>query len=456
MAADYHNQEVLVVGAGRSGCSLARYFQARGALVTLSDRRPAGEVAGAAELAADGIRLDLGGHSVELFNAADLIALSPGVPPEVPAVAGAAARGVPVWGEVEIAWRELPEPLAAITGTNGKSTVTTIMGAAFQAWGKRTFVGGNLGTPLIEAVGGGWDWLVVELSSFQLETVVSFRPRWAVLLNITEDHLDRYPDMAAYQAAKARLFEHQGAADWVVLNADDPRVLAAAGAARGRRILFSGIRSLAEGMSLAGEELVWRWQGAETRFPTRGLLIRGQHNLENVMAALIPPLVEGCPPAVAWAAATAFRGLPHRMELVATVKGVRWYDDSKGTNIGSVVKSLAGLESPVTLIAGGKDKQGDLTPLCEPIAAKVRTLILIGQAAGRMAAAYQGLTAIHHAASLADAVALGAQLTPAGGTVLLSPGCSSFDMFSGFEERGRVFAEAVRGLTAASGGGDGG
>ena len=452
----YRDKEVMVVGAGRSGCGLARFFRERGARVTLSDRRPAGEIAGAAELTAAGIRLDLGGHSVELFNTADLIALSPGVPPEVPAVAGAAARGVPVWGEIEVAWRELPQPLAAITGTNGKSTVTTLMGDVFQAWGKRTFVGGNLGTPLIEAVGGNWDWLVVELSSFQLETIVNFRSHWAVLLNITEDHLDRYPDMAAYQAAKGRLFENQGGADWVVLNADDPRVLAAAETARGRRVLFSGTRLLAEGMSLAGGDLVWRWQGAATRFPARELQIRGQHNLENVMAALIPPLVEGCPPHIAWAAATAFRGLPHRMELVATVNGVRWYDDSKGTNIGSVVKSLAGLEPPVTLIAGGKDKHGDLAPLCAPIAAKVSNLILIGQAASRMAVAYQGLTAIHHAASMADAVALGAQLTPAGGTVLLSPGCSSFDMFKSYEERGCVFAAAVRGLATAPGGGDGG
>ena len=455
MTPDYRHKRVVVVGAGRSGIGLAHFFRERGARVTLSDRRPAAELASAPELAASGVRLDLGGHSAELFNAADLIALSPGVPPEIPAVAGAAACGVPVWGEVEIAWRELPQPLAAITGTNGKSTVTTLMGAAFQAWGMRTFVGGNLGTPLIEAVGGAWDWLVAELSSFQLETVAAFRPRWALLLNITEDHLDRYPDMASYQAAKARLFENQLDSDWAVLNADDPRVLEAARAGRARQVLFSAGRQLPEGMCLDGEELVWRWDGAETRFPARELKIRGQHNLENVMAALIPPLVEGCPPAVAWGAATAFRGLPHRMELVATLNGVRWYDDSKGTNVGSVVKSLAGLEPPVTLIAGGKDKQGDLAPLCEPIAAKVRTLILIGQAAPRMAAAYQGLTAIHHAAGMADAVALAAQLTPAGGTVLLSPGCSSFDMFTSFEERGRVFAAAVRALPGASGGSDG-
>jgi UDP-N-acetylmuramoylalanine--D-glutamate ligase len=390
-----------------------------------------------------------------LLAAADLIVLSPGVPGSIPPVAAAAAKGVPVLGEIEIAWRELPQPLVGITGTNGKSTVTTVMGEVFRRWGRQTFVGGNLGTPLIEAVGGAWEWLVVELSSFQLETIEAFRPRWAVLLNITEDHLDRYPDMASYQAAKARLFENQTADDWAVLNADDPQVLAAAAATPARRVLFSGTVPLATGMSLAGHDLIWRWAGAEHRFPAGELQIRGQHNLENVMAALIPPLVEGCPPDVAWAAATAFAGLPHRMELVATVGGVRWYDDSKGTNVGSVVKSLAGLEAPVTLIAGGKDKQGDLAPLREPVAGKVRHLILIGEAAPRMAAAFQEVTEVRRADSMAAAVALAAELTPAGGTVLLSPGCSSFDMFKSFEERGRIFAAAVRALAAGEGEGHG-
>ncbi|TLM65826.1 MAG: UDP-N-acetylmuramoyl-L-alanine--D-glutamate ligase [Deltaproteobacteria bacterium] len=452
---EYHNKNVIVVGAGRSGIGLARYFAARGAVVTLSDRRSREQLPDLAPLAGEGVGFDLGGHNEALFSRADLIALSPGVPPEVPAIAAAAARGVPVLGEIEIAWRELPQPLVAITGTNGKSTVTTVMGDAFRAWGRQTFVGGNLGTPLIEAVGTPWDWLVVELSSFQLETIERFRPRWAVLLNITEDHLDRYPDMAGYQAAKARLFENQTAADRAVLNADDPRVLAAAAGTPARRILFSSSRELAEGMSLAGSELVWRWAGREERFAADELRIRGQHNLENVMAALIPPLVEGCPPAVAWAAACAFAGLPHRMELVADINGVRWYDDSKGTNVGSVVKSLAGLEAPVTLIAGGKDKHGDLSPLAAPIAAKVANLVLIGEAAPRMAEAFNGLTAIHRAGSMAEAVAAAAALTPAGGTVLLSPGCSSFDMFKSFEERGRIFAAAVRALPGAGEGNHG-
>jgi len=446
MMTDYQNKKIVVVGAGRSGTGLARYFKRQGAQVTLSDRRSLEQLPGADQLAIEGVGLDLGGHTETLFTCADLIALSPGVPLEVPAIAKALAAGVPVLGEIEIAWRELPQPLVAITGTNGKSTVTTVMGEIFRGWGRNTFVGGNLGTPLIEAVGKPWDWLVVELSSFQLETIEHFRPRWAVLLNITEDHLDRYPDMDGYQEAKARLFENLSADDWMVLNVDDPRVMQAAAAAPAHCVPFSGSRLLAEGMSLEGETLVWRWNGAETHFPAGELRIGGQHNLENVMAALIPPLVEGCPPEVAWAAATAFTGLPHRMELVAEFNGVRWFDDSKGTNVGSVVKSLAGLKAPVTLIAGGKDKQGDLAPLNQLIAERVRDLILIGQAAPRMAAAFQGLTSIHRAGTMEEAVQLAAQVTPQGGTVLLSPGCSSFDMFKSYEERGRIFAEAVKAL----------
>jgi len=455
MAIDYRAQRVVVVGAGRSGVGMANYFAARGAEVVLSDRRPAAALDALSALTATGVRLDLGGHTTELFASADLIALSPGVPADIPAVACAVDRGVPALGEIELAWRELPQPLVAITGTNGKSTATTVMGEMFRAWGKRTFVGGNLGTPLIEAVGRPWEWLVVELSSFQLETIDRFRPRWAVLLNITEDHLDRYPDMASYQAAKARLFENQTGDDWALLNADDPLVLAAAAGTRARRLLFSGSRELAEGIFLAGDHLVWRWQGLEERFPVAELRIRGQHNLENVMAALVPPLVEGCPPSVAWAAATGFGGLPHRMELVASFGDVRWFDDSKGTNVGSVVKSLAGLDAPVTLIAGGKDKHGDLTPLCAPIAAKVRHLILIGEAAPRMAEAFKDLTMVQQAANLPAAVEMAAQVTPSGGTVLLSPGCSSFDMFKSYEERGQVFAEAVRALAGAQGAEDG-
>jgi UDP-N-acetylmuramoylalanine--D-glutamate ligase len=351
-----------------------------------------------------------------------------------------------VLGEIEIAFGELSAPLAAITGTNGKSTTTSLMGEMLSAWGKRTFVGGNLGTPLIEAVDGEWDWLVAELSSFQLEAIDTFRPRYALLLNITEDHLDRYPDMASYVAAKLQVFANMGETDVAVLNAEDPLVMTAAAGIRPRRILFSSQRLLPEGMSLEGQEIVWRFAGAEQRFALDQLRLKGLHNVENVMAALIPPLLEGCPPQLAWSAACRFTGLAHRMVPVRVLDGVTWYNDSKGTNVGSVVKSLAGLAAPVTLIAGGKDKGGDYAPLAPLVRQKVAHLILIGQAAPRIAEVLGGLTHVERADSLEAAVARARQLTAPGGAVLLSPGCSSFDMFKSYEERGEVFTRAVRGL----------
>jgi UDP-N-acetylmuramoylalanine--D-glutamate ligase len=446
MRRDFSGQKVVVIGAGATGQALARYFCRRGATVTLSDSRAAERIGDLGQLCELGVRLDLGGHTPELFLAADLVAVSPGVPLSVPAVASAMQAGVQVLGEIEIAFAELSAPLTAITGTNGKSTTTTLMGEMFSAWGKRTFVGGNLGIPLIEAVDGEWDWLVAELSSFQLEAISDFRPRYALLLNITEDHLDRYPDMASYVAAKMQVFANMGEADVAVLNAEDPLVMAAAADIRPRRILFSSRRLLPEGMGLAGEEIVWRFGGEERRFPLAMLQLKGLHNVENVMAALIPPLLEGCPPDVAWSAACSFGGLAHRMVPVRLLDGVTWYNDSKGTNVGSVVKSLAGLIAPVTLIAGGKDKGGDYAPLAPLVREKVAHLILIGQAAPRIAEALGGLTRTERADTLEAAVSRARELTPPGGSVLLSPGCSSFDMFKSYEERGDVFTRAVLAL----------
>ncbi|MFA5515075.1 MAG: UDP-N-acetylmuramoyl-L-alanine--D-glutamate ligase [Desulfuromonadales bacterium] len=442
---DSAKKNIVVVGAGRTGLALATYFRRRGAQVVLSDSRPAERIDGLPGQES-GIVLDLGGHSKEVFARADLLAISPGVPLTIAPVAAAIARGVPVLGEIEVAFGELSAPLVAITGTNGKSTTTSVMGDAFRAWGKKTFVGGNLGTPLIEAVGEEWNWLVAEISSFQLEAIDNFRPRYALLLNLTEDHLDRYPEMAAYVAAKMRIFERMTEEDVAVLNAEDPLVMAAAAPIRARRILFSSRRLLAEGMGVDAGEIVWRLAGAETRFPIDELQLQGLHNVENVMAALAPPLLAGCPPATAWGAACAFAGLPHRMTAVRRLNGVTWYNDSKGTNVGSVVKSLAGLPAPVTLIAGGKDKGGDYAPLADLVRAKVAHLIVIGQAADRLRAALGALTDTQTAATLEDAVRRAHEVTPAGGSVLLSPGCSSFDMFKSYEERGDVFVRAVRAL----------
>lgn len=446
--AAYDGQQVVVVGAGRTGLALTAFFQRRGARVVLSDSRPAADRPQLTALAAQGVTLDCGGHSPQLFAGADLIAISPGVALTVPAIAAARAQGVPVLGEIEIACRELTAPLVAITGTNGKSTTTCLLGEVFRAWGKRAFVGGNLGTPLIEAVDEDWDWLLAEVSSFQLEAIDTFRPRYGLLLNLSADHLDRYPDMAAYLAAKQRLFANMAGDDVAVLNGDDPQVLALAEETPCRKVLFSSKRALAEGMSLEDGELVWRWNGRESRFAAEQLQLCGSHNLENVMAALIPPLLEGCPPSLAWSAVCAFGGLQHRMVRVRELDGVVWYNDSKGTNVGSVVKSLAGLAAPVTLIAGGRDKGGDYGPLAEAMDGKVAQLILIGEAAQRMEQALGSKVATHRAATLQEAVRLAHSLTPAGGAVLLSPACSSFDMFASYAERGEAFVQAVNALPA--------
>ncbi len=447
MNRDYQDKKIVVVGAGASGCGLTDFFLKRGAQVTLSDQRCAERVSNLDRFKHAGVTLDMGGHTEAIFTAADLVVISPGVPLTMSALVAAKQAGVQILGEVEVAWRELEAPMVAITGTNGKSTVTTLLGEMFRLWGKQTFVGGNLGTPLIDAVDQHWDWLAVELSSFQLEAIREFRPRYALMLNITEDHLDRYPDMSSYCAAKARLFENLLPTDVVVLNAEDPLVMQAAEGVVAQKVYFSSREVLESGMSLSDDKIIWRWQDRETLFPVGELQLRGRHNQENVMAALIPLLLEGCPPEVAWAAAKSFSGLPHRMELIGALNGVNWYNDSKGTNIGSVVKSLAGLNAPVTLIAGGKDKHGELAPLNDSLQSVVVHLVLIGEAAGRMAKSFAGLTEIHRAADMREAVKLAAELTPVNGAVLLSPGCSSFDMFSSFESRGRAFVEEFRALS---------
>lgn len=445
--ARYAGKQVVVVGAGCTGLGLARFFLDHGATVTLSDSRKREALTGVEDLAARGLRFDCGSHDAELLAKADLIAISPGIPLTVPSVAAALEAGVPVFGEIEIAARELTAPMVAITGTNGKSTTTCLLGEVMRCQGLKAFVGGNLGTPLIEATRcTDWDWIVAEISSFQLEAIETFRPRYGMLLNLTEDHLDRYPDMAGYVTAKLRLFENMTADDVAILNAEDPLVVQYAANLSCQKVFFSSGRVLEQGMGFDGEQIVWQHAGQRQCFPIAQLRLKGLHNVENVMAALIPPLMEGCPSEVAWQAVCGFSGLDHRMVLVRELGGVCWYDDSKGTNVGSVVKSLAGLDAPVTLIAGGKDKGGDYAPLAPSMQSKVAHLILIGEAADRMQQAFAGMTEILRVATLEEAVQLAHRVTVSGGAVLLSPGCSSFDMFRSYAERGEVFCRSVLAL----------
>lgn len=448
MKTNYQQQRVVVVGGGLSGQALVRFFIARGAEVILSDQRTLEQLGGLPGLSGLPVRYDLGGHDLALFAGADLVAVSPGVPLTNAGVQEALHCGVPVWGEIEIAAREIAAPIIAVTGTNGKSTTTSLIGAAMQAWGKDVFVGGNLGTPFVDAALGQYGVAVVELSSFQLEAIDTFHPHIALLLNLSVDHLDRYPDLCSYYAAKRHMFVNMTAADLAVLNADDPAVAKLCDDIQATKVWFSAAGKQVAGMTRQKKQLRWNWRGEQQEFDLSALRLAGEHNVENAMAALTAALLYGCPGALAWAAICSFSGLPHRMQLVRTLAGVDWYNDSKGTNVGSVLKSLAGLSGPVTLIAGGKDKGGDYSPLRPLLEEKVKHLILIGAARQKMTAALSGCCEIHYADSLQEAVAIAHRVTTCSGTVLLSPACSSFDMFSSYEQRGAVFSELVQALPA--------
>jgi len=446
---ELNNKKILVVGLARTGVAVARFLAEQGAQVTVTDMKSAVELAPwMAKLEDLFINYQLGQHDKHTFLMADLIVVSPGVPMDIKPLQLARAQKRTVISEIELAAAFITTPIAAITGTNGKTTTTTLTGEIFRACGFPTFVGGNIGNPLIDLVESGEqvERVVVELSSFQLEGIVRFRPQVAVLLNITEDHLDRYATFQEYIDAKVRIFENQTSDDFAVLNVDDPLVAGYADSLAARVVPMSRERELTEGIFYRDGIITFRWEGTEERFSTAGFKLRGVHNLDNVMAALATTLLLGCDAPRALAAVEAFPGLPHRMELVATVGEVPWYNDSKGTNVGSVVKSLESFAGQVTLIAGGKDKGGDYAPLAELVRERVSHLILIGEAKERIRAALGHLTDTRSAATLEEAVALAHQLTVPGGVVLFSPACSSFDMFKSYEDRGEQFAALVRKL----------
>lgn len=446
MKQDYQNKKIVVIGAGKSGQALVRYLAERGAVVALSDMRSADQLADLDLLQGLPVRFDLGGHSLELFEQADMIAVSPGVPLDCEPLRRARSCNIPLLGEIELASREITVPMIAVTGTNGKSTTTSLIERIMKNWGKKCFTGGNLGTPLINACSQELDFAVVELSSFQLETIDRFHPRVGVLLNLSADHLDRYPDLESYYSSKMNLFRNMNANDYAVLNADDPDICRLSEAIQATKVWFSSHGRLVRGMMRLGDKLVWNWGSREIHFSLTELKLSGEHNIENAMAAMISVLIEGCPADPAWEAVCSFTGLKHRMQLVRQLDGVDWYNDSKGTNVGSVIKSLSGLGDQVTLIAGGKDKGGDFTPLRPLLEKKVERLILIGEAAQRMASELSGACEVNMVSGLGAAVRQAYETTERGGTVLLSPACSSFDMFVSFEERGSEFERLVREL----------
>ncbi|MCC6746674.1 MAG: UDP-N-acetylmuramoyl-L-alanine--D-glutamate ligase [Deltaproteobacteria bacterium] len=445
-------KRVLVVGLGRSGTAAARLCARRGARVTVTDQRSEGALSDAVAALGGCATLELGGHREASFTGAELIVLSPGVPP-IPELEAARRAGVPVIGEIELAYRFVRGRVVAITGTNGKSTTTSLLGAMAEASGAPTFCGGNLGQPFCEAVdtpaAGPDGLLVLELSSFQLETVETFHARVALLLNLTEDHLDRYATFAEYQAAKARIFERQTATDFAVVNGapDQELCRTLARASRAQLLTFRLDDGREPGAWPEEDALCVRLpRGEVERYPRSLLALAGQHNLQNALAALLGARLAGVPADACTRALETFRGLPHRMQLVGETRGVRYYNDSKATNVGSVIGSLTGFERPVVLIAGGKDKGGDYAPLVPVLAEVCRHAVLIGAAAPLIERTLAGHLPLHHAGTLPEAVRLAASLARTGDAVILSPACSSYDMFTNYEERGRVFASAVAAL----------
>ncbi|MDH3442745.1 MAG: UDP-N-acetylmuramoyl-L-alanine--D-glutamate ligase [Deltaproteobacteria bacterium] len=439
-------RRVLVIGLARTGVACARFLVDKEALVTMSDVRPESEMNEQIKsLAGLPIRYFLGTEERGCLDNMDYIVPSPGVAAVNPLLCEAKARGIPVLGEIELAHRFFRAPLICCTGTNGKSTTTTLIGEMLKADGRRVFVGGNLGTPFIGGVDGEWDWGVLEISSFQLEWIEHFRPRIAVLLNVTEDHLDRYAAFDDYRRAKERIFAAQTESDFAVLNRDDPLVWALKERLKPRVVSF-GHSPVGEGVSATGDIITWRDGPNEDLFSLAGGKIQGVHNVENMMAAVAAAKLAGISHGAIRQSLETFPGLEHRLEFVRETDGVKYYNDSKGTNVGAVVKSLAGFSAPVILIAGGVDKGGDYGPLMEGIRRKVRRLVLFGAAKEVIARALGHLTETVIVEDLASAVRDAAAAAHSGDVVLLSPACSSFDQFRDYAERGKVFKNLVLSL----------
>ena len=441
-------QRVVGVGAARSGVAAAELLARKGARVTLTDRKPALDQAPALEV--QGIALALGGHDESLFAGADLVVTSPGVPLGQPAFAAARTAGVPIVGELELASRWLRGRVIAITGTKGKSTTTTLTGQMLQAAGFDVAVGGNIGVPLSTQVEASTpDTLhVVEASSFQLETTETFHPWIAALLNFSPDHLDQHPTVEAYAAAKQRIFRRQGAGDYAVVNAEDLPSRALARGSTARRVPY-GLTLETDGFTIERDVIVDRHGGrSEPIVPVSAVQVLGRHILSDVVAATAISRTAGASADAIASAVARFRGLPHAMELVATIEGVRYVNDSKATNVEAARRSIESVDSGLVVVMGGRYKGGEFRDLVPALLARHASVVVIGEAAPLIAEALGAAVSVTHASSMHEAVDLARERSSPGGTVVLAPACSSFDMFRDYAERGEVFKSEVQRLVS--------
>jgi UDP-N-acetylmuramoylalanine--D-glutamate ligase len=454
------NKRVLVVGLGKSGVASALFLKAHGARVTVSDTKSGDELRNEIPALLDhGITVETGGHGERTFRGQDLIVVSPGVPVDAPMLVQARAMGEAVIGEIELAAQFLPGPIVAITGSNGKTTTTTLTGEILAAGGLSTLVGGNIGTPAIslaerakpETV------IVLEVSSFQLETIQTFRPKIAVVLNVTPDHLDRHRTFEAYVDAKARIFENQRGDDFAVLNEDDPTCVGMAARTRAQVFWFSRQKEVKQGAWVREGNILFRDGWGEQRTSQREIMLvseiplKGAHNLENVLAAVCAGALMGCTPEKIRQAVRDFKAVEHRLEFVATIRGVDYYNDSKATNVDATIKALESFPANVHLILGGKDKGSDYSVLNDLLRQRVKRVYTIGAAAAKIESQIVspkgGGVEIVHAETLESALRKANAVAQPGDVVLLAPACASFDQFKNYEQRGQVFKEIVRGLS---------
>jgi UDP-N-acetylmuramoylalanine--D-glutamate ligase len=452
---ELNGKRVLVVGLGKSGVASALFLKAHGARVTVSDTKSGDELHNEIPTLLDhGIAVETGGHGERTFRGQDLIVVSPGVPVDAPALVQARNLGEPVIGEIELAARFLPGPIIAITGSNGKTTTTTLVGEIMTAGGFSALVGGNIGTPAIslaerakpETV------IVLEVSSFQLETIQTFRPKVAVVLNVTPDHLDRHRTFEAYVDAKARIFENQGAADYAVLNADDPTCVALAARTKAQVFWFSRQKEVQRGAWVREGTILFRdASGQREIMLVSEIPLKGAHNLENVLAAVCAGVLMGCGPEKIRLAVREFKAVEHRLEFVATIRGVDYYNDSKATNVDATIKALESFPANLHLILGGKDKGSDYSVLNDLLRQRVKRVYTIGSAAAKIesqiVSAKDGGPEIVPAETLENAVHKAHAVAEPGDVVLLAPACASFDQFKNYEHRGQVFKETVKALS---------
>jgi UDP-N-acetylmuramoylalanine--D-glutamate ligase len=448
-AIELRGKRVLVVGLARTGIATALFCAGRGASVTATESRPESEVVeAAAKLRAAGCVLELGGHREETFLAQDLIVPSPGVPADAAPIRAARARGIPVWSELELAYRFLKGKLIGITGSNGKTTTTSLIAHLLETAGLPVILAGNIGTPLIARVEETSEGSVsvVEMSSFQLELIATMRPDISVFLNLTPDHLDRHASLDTYGRAKARIFENQTAADFAILNADDAPTVSYA-PIRPQVFWFSRKQPVAQGAYVRGEEIIFRRDAAEeVLLLVEEIGLPGAHNLENVLAAVAAARLAGADAAAIAGGVRSFAGVEHRLEFAGEIRGVRYYNDSKATNVDATLKALDAFSGRVLIILGGKDKGSDYTVLQQSLREKAVLALLIGAAAEKIASQISGSVPIERAGALERALEIAEHHAQPGDIVLLAPACASFDQFENYEQRGRVFKQIVRRL----------